>query len=123
MAEWRREVEEYEANLYRVQEPTLLSSLLSLFLGTKSGEIETKKYDDGGKQIEIEVHGVNVPDGSAVSAVIDGVTVHEFRVDRGHARLFLSTAQGNTVPEVRNGSVAEIQFSGEVLLQGTFRPD
>jgi len=35
MAGWRREVEEYEANLYRVQEPTLLSRLLNLFLGTK----------------------------------------------------------------------------------------
>jgi hypothetical protein len=82
MAGWRREVEEYEANLYRVQEPTLLSRLLNLFLGTKSGEIEMKKYDDGGKQIEIEVHGVDVPDGSAVSVVIDGATICQFSVNR-----------------------------------------
>ncbi|MBN2116795.1 MAG: hypothetical protein JW730_09500 [Anaerolineales bacterium] len=123
MAGWKRKIAEYEADLYRVQEPTLLNKLLSLFMGTKSGEIEMKKYEDGEKQIEIEVHSVNVPDGSTVSAVIDGATVHEFRVNHGRARLLLSTSRGDRIPEVHNGSVAEIRFSGEVLLRGTFRPD
>lgn len=123
MTRWRREVAEYEADLYKVQEPTLLSRLLSLFSGTKSGEIEMKKYDDGERVFEIKVHGVDVPDGTTVSAVIDGSTVREFRVNQGYARLFLSTAQGDRVPDVHNGSVVEIRSSGETLLQGTFRPD
>lgn len=123
MTAWRRKVAEYEADLYKAQEPTLLGRLLNLFVGTKSGEIEMKKYEGGEKEFEIKVHGVNVPDGTTLSAVVDGATIREFRVSQGYARLFLSTAQGDPVPEVHSGSVAEIRFSGEILLQGTFRPD
>jgi hypothetical protein len=123
MATWRREVEEYEADLYEVREPTLLSKLLGLFLQTKHGELETKTYDNGEKEMEIKLHGVNVPDGSTVSAVVDGIAIRELRVSRGYVRLFLATAQGDTVPNVRSGSITEIRYQGVVLLQGTFRPD
>jgi hypothetical protein len=111
MATWRREIEEYEADLYRVQEPTLLSKLLSLFSRAKSGEME------------IELYGLKIPPGSAVSVVVDGSAICEVRTQGGYARLFLSTTRGETVPELQSGSVAEIHHMGAVLLQGTFKPD
>ena len=123
MATWRREIEEYEADLYRVQEPTFLNKLLSFFLSAKGGEIEMKKYDDGEKVMEVELHGVQAPEGAVISAVVDGVAVCQVQVNRGHGRSLLSTALGETVPEVRNGSVAEIHYQEQVLLKGTFKPD
>ena len=123
MATWRREIEEYEADLYQVQEPTFLNKLLGLFMSAKGGEMEMKKYDDGEKVIEIELHGVQVPDGAVVSAVVDGAAICQIQVNRGHGRSLLSTTRGETVPEVRNGSAAEIHYQEQALLKGTFRPD
>lgn len=119
----RREMEEYEADLYQVQEPTLLNQLLGWFLRAKSGEMEMKRYDDGTKEMKIKLHGVKIPDGSAASVVVDGSAICEVRMNRGYARLLVSTAQGELVPDVRSGSVAEIRYMGNVLLKGIFRPD
>ncbi|MBN1978160.1 MAG: hypothetical protein JW918_12255 [Anaerolineae bacterium] len=124
MATWRREIEEYEADLYRVQEPTsFLNKLLSLFLSSKSGEMEMKRYDDGEKVIEVELHGFQVPDGAVVSAVVDGTAICQIQVNRGHGRSLLSTARGETVTDVRNGSAAEIHYQEQILAKGTFKPD
>jgi hypothetical protein len=125
MTTGRREIEEYEADLYQVQnqEPSFLNKLLSLFLSAKGGEIEIKKYDDGEKVMEVELQGVQVPDGAAVSAVVDGTAVCQVQVNRGYGRSLLSTARGETVPEVHSGSVAEIHYQEQALLEGTFKPD
>ena len=121
MATWRRKTAEYEADLYSVEEPSFLSKLLGL--RTKNGEMEIKAYDDGEKVMEIELHGVKVPNGVAVSAVVDNTAVCEAKVNQGRGRLLLSTVRGETVPEVNNGSVAEIHYLGKALMRGTFEPD
>ena len=90
---------------------------------TKNGEMEIKTYDDDEKVMEIELHGVRIPNGTAVSAVVDDTAVCEVKVNQGHVRLLLSTARGETIPEVSNGSVAEIHYLGEAFLRGTFEPD
>lgn len=121
MATWRRKISEYEADLYRIEEPSFLSKLLGL--RTKNGELEIKTYDDGEKVMEVELHGVRASNGVAVSVVVDNTAVCEVTVSQGHGRLVLSTAQGETIPEVSNGTVAEIHYLGETLLRGTFKPD
>ena len=123
MSTWRRKIEEYEADLYQIQEPTFLNKLLSFFLSAKGGEIEMKKYDDGEKVMEVELHGVQVPDGAVVSAVVDGAAICQVQVNRGHGRSLLSTAQGETVPDVRSGSAAEIHYQEQVMLKGIFKSD
>jgi hypothetical protein len=117
MATWRRKLVEYEADLYKVPLPKFF-----LFRVPK-GELELKRYDDGETQLEVEFFGVPVPDGSVASVVMDGQIACQVEVRRGRARLKLSSTEGYVFPEVRDGSVGEIQYNGEPLLRGTFRPD
>ena len=123
MTKLRREIDEYEADLYKVQEPSWLNRLLGLFMQSKHGELEMKVYDDGEREMKFKLYGLNVPDGSTVSAVVDGNAAFEVRVDRGQVRMFFSSARGDSIPIVRNGSVVQIRYGGETLLEGTFRPD
>jgi len=117
---WRRKIEEYEADLYRNQTVKFLG--FSFQSRARSGEIEVKKYDNGENRLEIKLFGVEVPDGSAVSVVVDGKPVCDVEVRQGSGRVQLHV-QGEAVAAVRNGSAAEIRYMGQVLLQGTFRPD
>lgn len=121
MATWRRKIAEYEADLYRIEEPSFLGRLLGL--RTKNGELEVKTYDDGEKVMEVELYSVKASNGIAVSVVVDNATICEVTLNQGRGRLLLSTAQGETIPQVSNGSVAEIHYLGEALLRGTFKPD
>lgn len=123
MTKLRREIEEYEADLYKVQEASWLNRLLGLFMQSKHGELEMKAYDDGEREMKIKLHGLNIPDGATVSAVVDGNAAFEVRVDRGQVRMFFSSSQGDSIPVVRNGSVVQIQYGSETLLEGAFRPD
>ena len=58
-----------------------------------------------------------------VRALRSGIIGATTEVRRGRARPKLSSAEGHVFPEARNGSVGEIQYNGEPLLRGTFRPD
>lgn len=118
---WRRKISEFEADLYRVRKPSFLGRLLGL--RTKGGEMEVKKFDNGEKEMEVELYGLGVPDGAVVSVVIDAAATCEIRINRGRGRLFVGAAQEGTIPEVSAGSAAEIQYLGEALLKGTFEPD
>lgn len=119
MTTWQRKIEEYEANLYPVQK----TWWARLFLRSKGGEIEVKRYDDGERRMEIDLQGVKCPDGTRVSLVIDGRPEREVEVRRGFARERLSSNNGEAIPEVSAGSTVEVRYAGEVLLEGTFRPD
>jgi hypothetical protein len=114
---WRRAVEEYEAELYKVPRPKFF-----LFRVPK-GELEVKRYEDGETELEIEFYDVKVPDGSAASVVIDGQVACQVAVSQRRGRLRLSTARGDAIPAVGDGSVGEIQYNGEPLLRGMLRPD
>jgi hypothetical protein len=117
---WRRKIEEYEADLYPVPEPSFF--LLRLFR-TPKGELELKTYEDGERRLEVELHGVGVPDGSVVSVVIDGQETCQVRIDRGRGRLERNTGRGEMVPQVKTGSVGEIRHNNEPILRGEFEPD
>jgi hypothetical protein len=123
MINLRREIEEYEADLYKVQEPSFLSRPLGLFMQSKHGELEMKVYDDGEREMKFKLHGLNVPDGATISIVVDENTAFEVRVERGQVRMFFSSARGDSISVVRNGSVVQIRHGGETLPEGRFRPD
>jgi hypothetical protein len=119
MTGWQRKISEYEANLHRVQR-----SWLEKLLGSgKYGEIEVERYEGGEQRMEIELHGVKCPDGAQVALLVDGRPVHEFTVQRGFAHLRLSSAEGASIPDIERGSLAEIRYQGETLLQGAFKVD
>jgi hypothetical protein len=118
MRAFPREIEEFEADLYTTDD---VPKLLAPFFRSKGGEIEVSTYDDGDRQMEVEIDKLNVPSGATVSAIVDGTIVCKLQVNRG--RLVLRSSRGDTVPAVGNGSVAEIRYNGEVVLQGTFRRD
>lgn len=121
MKTFRRKIAEYEANLYSIEPPSFWARLFGS--RKKGGELEFKAYDDGEKLLEVELQAFNAPHGAAVSVVIDNVTVCEVRLSQGYGRLLLSSAQGESLPDVSNGSQAEIRYQGETLLSGVFRPD
>lgn len=112
---WRRVVEEYEADLYKVPKPR--------FFRTEMGELERKTYADGEQNLDIRFRGVEVPDGESVAVVISGRSVCEIEVRSGRGRRELSSNNGDSVPTVQAGEVAEIQYAGQTLLRGTFLPD
>jgi hypothetical protein len=107
--------QEYEADLYKVPMPRSFR--------IPKGELESKEYPDGNRRLEIEFYGAGIPDGASASVVIDGRPVCEVEVYRRHGKLKLSSAEGATLPDVGNGSVGEIQYRGQPLLRGVFRPD
>jgi hypothetical protein len=115
MAAWRRVVEEYEAELFKVPMPRIFRN--------EMGELERKTYADGEELLEIVFRGAKVPDGSTVAVVIEGKHVCAIEVRRGRVRLDLSSLRGSEIPRVSHGDVAEIQFGGQALLRGTFKPD
>jgi len=117
---WRRKIEEYEADLYRGQTVKFLG--FSFQSRAKSGEIEVKKYDNGEARVEIKFFGVEIPDGSSISALADGKLICEVEVRQGMGRLQMDI-QGEAVSTIRNRSTAEIRYMGQVLMAGTFRPD
>ncbi len=112
---WRRKIEEFEADLYKVPLPR--------FFRVEKGELERKRFEDGEEKLEITFRGVDVPDGARVAVVIDATSVCEVEVRSRRGRVELSSRDGREVPAVRNGSIAEIRYHGRALLRGTFRPD
>lgn len=119
MTTYRRKIEEYEADLYKPGS----SGWLGLFMRSKGGEMEVKRYDDGEARMEIDLHGLKCPDGALVSALVDGREVQQVEIRRGYARVRLSSLQGATIPQVRAGSTAVIRYQDETLLEGSFKPD
>ena len=93
-----------------------------MFARRKGGEIEIDRYEDDQKRMEIEIESIDAPVGSMVTAVIDGTPICDVTITR-RTRVTFSTRRGETVPDVGNGSVAEIHYRGQVLLKGVFVPD
>lgn len=115
MTSWRRVVTEYEADLYKVPLPR--------FFRNSMGELEHKTFADGEVLLEVVFRGAKVPDGTMVSVVIDGKSICDVAVKRGRGRLDLSSLQGHELPSVSDGSIAEIQYVGQALLRGVFKPE
>lgn len=75
---WRRVTAEFDADLYKVPKPR--------FFRVEKGELERKTYADGEERLEVRFHGIDVPEGTRVSVVIDGERVCEIAAARSRLR-------------------------------------
>lgn len=119
MATWLRKTAEFEADLFTIQK----TWWAKLIMRSKKGEMEIKHYDNGEKHLEIDLHGLSVPDGAQAQAMIDGKIVQDITIQRGFAHMHYNSADGEIIPDVQHGSKAEIRYMGELLLEGTFFRD
>jgi hypothetical protein len=111
----RRKVEEFEADLYKVPLPR--------FWRIEKGELERKAYDDGEEKLEICFRGLPGPDGGLARVLINGEPVCEIQVREGQGRQVLSSTAGEAIPKVGSGSLAEIEYQGQIVLRGLFERD
>ncbi len=115
MTTWRQTGTEYEATLYKVPLPR--------FFRFEMGEVEYKRHSNGEQRLQVKFYGVKVPDGASVALSIDGVAICEVVVHRGRGEAEFSRPVGEPATALGNDGVAEIQYNGQALLRGTFRPD
>jgi hypothetical protein len=76
-------------------------------------------YADGNRELEVEIEDVNLPAGTSLAAVVDGVTVGQIILaadQRG--RLKLRTEDGQTVPVTNDGSTVQVLNGSTVLVSG-----
>ena len=114
-AKFRRIVEDFEADLH----PTMLNE----FSQSGKGEIERELYADGSSELKVQFSRTNIPDGASVELLINGTKTGDFEVFGGRVYKKVDTLSGQSVPNVRSGDKAEIQYNGTVILSGTFYPD
>ena len=71
-------------------------------------------------ELEVRVNQVNLPAGTQLAVVVDGVNVGSLFISGGEGRLRLRTDNGQTVPPVIVGSTIIIRNGGTNVLNGTF---
>jgi len=85
------------------------------------GHAEWQLYSNGNREIEVEVEDLNLSQGTALTAFVDGANIGTLIVDdRQKAKLKLRTENGQAVPNVNNGSTVEVRNGNAVLVNGNF---
>lgn len=83
------------------------------------GEAEYQLYQDGNREIEVEIEDVNLPAGTALDAIVDGNSIGQIILaadQRG--RLKLRTEDGQNVRVTNDGSTVEVRNGATVLVAG-----
>lgn len=88
-----------------------------------SGKAEREEWDDGSAEFEAYVRGLDLPDGSEIEFVVDGVTVGRVPTRSGKARLDYDSREGDDVPPIAEDQRLVVRHQGADLLEGSFRPD
>lgn len=88
-----------------------------------SGKAEREEWDDGSAEFEAYVRGLDLPDGSEIEFVVDGVVVGRVPTRGGKARLDYQSREGDDVPPIAEGQRLAVRHQGADLLEGSFRPD
>lgn len=110
-----REVSDLEARLRPIAGVTAATRA--------SGKAEREEWDDGSAEFEAHVRDLDLPDGSEIEFVVDGVTLGRVVTTGGRARLEYDSRDGDDVPPVADGQRLLIRHAGTDLLEGAFRPD
>lgn len=85
------------------------------------GHAEWQLYSNGNREIEVEVEDLNLAQGTALTAFVDGANIGTLIVDdRQKAKLKLRTQDGQNVPVVNNGSTVEVRNGNALLVNGMF---
>ena len=114
-AKFRRIVEDFEADLL----PTNLND----FARTGKGEVERELYADGSSELKLQFSRTNLPEGATVSLLINGTKSGDFQVSKGRVYEKVNTQSGQTVPSVKAGDTAEVEYNGTIILSGSFYLD
>ncbi|MEQ1643720.1 MAG: FG-GAP-like repeat-containing protein, partial [Pyrinomonadaceae bacterium] len=78
-------------------------------------------YQSGNREIEVEVEDLTLPQGTVLTAFVDGNSIGQLTVDdRQKAKLKLKTEDGQSVPTVNNGSAVQVRNGSTVLVAGVF---
>jgi hypothetical protein len=73
-------------------------------------------YQSGNREIEVEVEDLSLPQGTVLTAFVDGTSIGQLTVDDSQkARLKLKTEDGQSVPTVNNGSTVQVRNGPTVL--------
>lgn len=110
-----REVSDVEARLRPIAGVTAAARA--------SGAAEREEWDDGSAEFEAHVRGLDLPDGTEIEFVVEGVTIGQVVTTGGRARLEYDSRDGDDVPPVADGQRLVIRHAGADLLEGAFRSD
>ncbi len=72
------------------------------------------------RRLEVRARQVNLPNGTALSVLVDNISIGQMILDRNEGRLRLRTDNGQTVPVIINGSTIRINNGGTTILSGVF---
>lgn len=91
--------------------------------GKASGKIEWKVYGNGNTRLKLSARNLDGGANFAVQLFVDGVSVGETVASHGRVRWDINTRDGDRVPDIHDGQLAELRAGGAVLLRGVFEPD
>ncbi|HZT44352.1 MAG TPA: hypothetical protein VFA07_19455 [Chthonomonadaceae bacterium] len=73
------------------------------------------------RQFEVEVHRVNMANGTILSVELNGQEIGRMKLWEGEGSFNLDTQLGNNVPYIQKGDkVAVVDRSGTIIVSGTF---
>lgn len=108
-------VADYEADLYLLDGDRK---------GAKAAELEFTRFKPGHTVFEIELKTRSgVPEGDEAIVLIHGVEVARVTKLKLQTEVRLNSKDGDEVPPIRVGDVAEIMHNGVVIAMGEFRKD
>ncbi|MEJ7849412.1 MAG: FG-GAP-like repeat-containing protein [Pyrinomonadaceae bacterium] len=85
------------------------------------GHAEYELYENGGRELEVEIEDVNIAAGTVLTAFVDGNSVGQIILESDQrGRLKLRTADGQSVPVTNDGSTVQVRNGGTVLVAGVF---
>ena len=87
-----------------------------------SGKIERKTYDDGHTALKARVRDLDDTSGE-LELYINESSVGLLKRARKRAELELDSRDGDAVPEVKSGDIAEVWAGVEVISRGQFVED
>ncbi|MFW6088824.1 MAG: hypothetical protein ACODAB_03660 [Gemmatimonadota bacterium] len=88
-----------------------------------AGNAEREEWDDGSAEFEAHVRGLDLPDGTDIEFIVEGVTIGRAVLTGGRARLECDSRDGDDVPPIADGQRLVVRHAGTDLLEGAFRPD
>ncbi len=84
------------------------------------GEAIYELYQNGNRELEVEVENVNLADNTVLDVFLDGASVGQATLGGQKAKLKLRSESGQNVPTVNNGSTVIVRNGGALIVSGTF---
>jgi hypothetical protein len=85
------------------------------------GDAEWELYANGNRELETEIEDVNLPAGTSLTAIVDGSSVGQIILEADRrGRLKLRTEDGQSVPNINDGSTVQVLNGNTVLVSGVF---